>query len=276
MSNSPKADKQFGQHFLSNQGVIDRIAMSVMSLQEKLPEARAKAPIVEIGPGPGALTKELLARARPLSTKLLAVELDTRMVDHLQLQYSKDIEAQNFEVIHGDAVEADWLVSPLMEAGVVCGNLPYNVGTAIVFKLVEYAPQAQAFCFMLQKEVVQRFMAVPSTKDYGVPSIMLQLVCAIGDHFWVQPGSFSPPPKVQSGVFTFRRRAKFLSPELDPFHPETQYFAFNKRVKLAFQSRRKMLRKVFPALKDTEWGAKRPEALSPEEWWSLWQDDLLK
>lgn len=263
----PTADKQFGQHFLVNQGVIDRIADSVKRQQEKNDSS-----VVEIGPGPGALTKALLER----KFKLFAVELDPRMVEFLEAEYSEVIAAGEFTLCSADAMKVEWGEAPLSESKNICGNLPYNVGTAIIFRLLEFNPVAESFCFMLQKEVVQRFLAVPRTKDYGVPSIMLQLLCDCGEHFWVQPGSFNPPPKVQSGVMSFRRKKELLDELLSPFHPQTEYFSFNKSVKKAFQTRRKMLRKVFPALKETEWGTKRPEELSPETWWQLWKERLLQ
>ncbi len=259
---SPSADKQFGQHFLINQGVIDRIVRSVATLNRD-----SGGTLIEIGPGPGALTKELLALEWPL----IAIELDPRMVEFLEHEHASKISQGKLKIISQDALAVDWNRDDFENAYSICGNLPYNVGTAIIFSLLEKNQKANGFCFMLQKEVVQRFMAKPRCKDYGVPSIMLQLLCDIGEHFWVQPGSFNPPPKVQSGVFSFCRKAKLINERLNPFHPQSEYFEFNKFVKRAFQSRRKMLRKVFPDLKESPRGTQRPEELSPEEWWELWE-----
>lgn len=265
MGRHPDADKGFGQHFLVNQGVIDRIAEHVRRLSERQQTSR----VIEIGPGPGALTKALLAR----DLQVHALELDQRMVEHLNQEYGPGHQwAEQLKVHHCDALEFSWAEN---EISVIAGNLPYNVGTTLVFEILEKSSGAQGFCFMLQREVVQRFVAKPRTKDYGHLSVVFQLLCETLETFWVQPGSFQPPPKVQSGVISFYRRPELVDKSLSPFSPRSEFPAFLRALKKAFQSRRKMLRKAFPALVDDSRGSQRPEELSPTEWWELWKSGLL-
>lgn len=262
MSRQPDADKGFGQHFLVNQGVIDRIADQVKRQCQKFETDQ----LIEIGPGPGALTEALLGR----ELRIHALELDPRMVEHLGKEFA---DCPQLEVEHCDALEFGWAKN---ETAVIAGNLPYNVGTTLVFEILEKSPRAQGFCYMLQKEVVQRFVAQPRTKDYGHLSVVFQLLCETVETFWVQPGSFNPPPKVQSGVISFRRRAELEAAELSPFDPNSEFPFFLRALKKAFQSRRKMLRKAFPRLVEQPQGAQRPEELNPIEWWELWKSGMLK
>lgn len=268
MSIGPSADKNFGQHFLTNSGIIQKIVLSVSRLTKN-----RHSHVLEIGPGQGALTEALLKS----SLKVTAIELDPRMVDHLKVRFAQEIEEGKFEIIFQDATRFDWPSwsnSRKDLPQVVCGNLPYNVGTAILFQVLEYAPYLEACCFMLQKEVIQRLMACKGTKEYGAPSVSLGVLCQVIESFWVSAGSFSPPPKVQSGVLSFERK-KVIDPQLNPFSENTQYFKFSGAIRKAFQARRKMLRNTFPQLEVTEWGNLRAEQLSPEDWWSLWKKDLL-
>jgi|GEM_PF-979114 len=268
-SSGPKADKNFGQHFLVNQGIIDKIVNSVKSLSRE----RGKH-VVEVGPGQGALTDYLLKAG----LKITAIEFDPRMVEHLQVRFAQEIEEGRFHVLHADAARFDWKSweGQSSEAPrVICGNLPYNVGTQILFQVIEHSRYIEGFCFMLQKEVIQRLTSEKGTKDYGAPRISVGLLCDLRDSFWVSPGSFSPPPKVQSGVMSFVRKPN-LPEELNPLNETSEYHSFVKAVRRAFQNRRKMLRKTFPRLDETEWATLRAEQLSPDEWWSLWKKDLLR
>jgi len=267
MKSSPRADKSFGQHFLVNAGVVQKIVDSVARHA-----GGPTAHVVEIGPGPGALTVALLERG----LRVTALEIDSRMREHLAERFAEAIGRGQLMVVEADATVFDWAAWEKSSGGarVICGNLPYNVGTAILFSALQQAREARAFCFMLQKEVVQRLCSGAGSKDYGVPSVLLALSCHVLDKFWVNPGSFSPPPRVDSGVMTYVRRED-VDPLLDPLNAPAGFEDFSQRLRRAFQARRKMLRKAFPGL-DAEWGSKRPEDLEPETWLRLWKEGCLR
>lgn len=264
MSTSPKANKNLGQHFLINQGVIAKIADAIDLLSKNKSD-----PVVEIGPGPGALTKELLARGR----KVIAVEIDSRMREHLAQEFSSYVAGGMLEVWDCDATKSDY-VKRIAELKVkdlcVCGNLPYNVGTQILFLLLEEATWAKSFCFMLQKEVVQRLMhQEPGSKSYGVTGIKMAWACEVKGHFWVKPGSFAPPPKVDSGVLWYQRKeAVDAATTLSPVHDLPAYLFAKNLVDLAFQQRRKMIKKAIPAVAEI-YANKRPDELSPTDFLKL-------
>lgn len=263
MSISPRANKNLGQHFLINQGVIAKIADSVGRLSPDLAK-----PIIEIGPGPGALTKELLLRGH----RVIAIEIDSRMREHLVTEFAGYVSEGKFEVWDHDATRSDY-VTQIEGMGVgeicVCGNLPYNVGTQILFLLLEKATWAETFCFMLQKEVVQRLLhQVPGSKSYGVTGIKMAWACEIRGHFWVKPGSFAPPPKVDSGVLWYARKHDHSEATLSPVaHPEEYAFA-RDTVDLAFQQRRKMLKKSVPQVPEI-YATKRPDEITPTDFLNL-------
>ena len=119
---------------------------------------------------------------------------------------------------------------------------------------------------MLQREVVEKMLAQPNDKNYGIPTVIFSWVTEMLGHFWVSPGSFNPPPKVDSGVVWFKRLAK---PDFDPFSEKDLYVKAKKIMKSAFQTRRKMLRKALPQLKDEMLGTLRPQELSPADWAKL-------
>jgi len=245
---SPRADKNFGQHFLINTGVVKKIVSAVQSLNKE------NLPVVEIGPGPGALTKELLKAG----LQVIAIELDSRMIEHLEEEFSAQIESGDLVLQQVDATKEsafDLIKEKKLQGLCVCGNLPYNVGTEIVFSMLERAKWAESFCFMLQKEVVQRMLTQsPGTKSYGVLGIKLSYLAKVLGHFWVKAGSFSPPPKVESGVLWYKRKA--------PGDTE-EYRSFKKTVDLAFLHRRKMIKKAIPEI-PAEYATKRPDQLVPE------------
>ncbi len=227
---------------------------------------------MEIGPGPGALTGELLRRGLGVT----ALEIDARMREHLAQKFASEINQGQLEVLEADATCFDWSrweSSQSSPARVVCGNLPYNVGTVIVFEALLKARSAQAFCFMLQKEVVQRLCADSGSKDYGVPSVLLSLTTHVLDKFWVSPGSFQPPPKVDSGVMTYVRRED-IDPSIHPLLRPEDFEKFSAALRRAFQVRRKMLRKTFPQL-PPEIGSRRPEEIHPSLWLELWKQGVL-
>lgn len=211
--------KRFGQHFLHDPNVIERI---ILSLQAK-PEQRW----VEIGPGLGALTKHLL----PLVKRLDVVELDRDVIPPLRavcqnlgelIIHSADVLAFDF---HKLAFPSELLH--------VVGNLPYNISTPLLFHLLEHHDIIADMHFMLQKEVVQRICAEPDSEHYGRLSVMIQYYCEAHSLFNVGSAAFSPPPKVASAFILLVPRPPILVAQ------DQQRFAMI--VRQAFSQRRKML-----------------------------------
>lgn len=191
------AQKRFGQNFLVNTGVIDRIIAALA------PGPRET--IVEIGPGRGALTSRLLERAG----HVVAVEFDRKLIPLLQDDFgSKD----NFKLVADDALAIDFCVAiqPAVEARVVA-NLPYNVSTAILQRLIAQRSCLSEMVLMLQREVVERITASPGSKERGYLSVFVEAYCETERLFDVAPGSFRPVPKVWSSVIrlTPKQKAEF-------------------------------------------------------------------
>ena len=216
--------KRFGQHFLTDTGLIEAIADAI--------DPRPGQPVVEIGPGLGALTRPVLQRCG----RLTVIELDRDLAARLRAW-------QGLEVIEADVLAVDWrAVQPLAcrHAGAspdalmrVVGNLPYNISTPILFHLLEAAAQVQDQHFMLQSEVVDRMVAQPATKAYGRLSVMLQWRYDMERVLDVPPQAFEPPPAVDSAVVR-------MVPM--PVPPLTDMHALSELVTVAFSQRRKMLR----------------------------------
>ena len=193
-----RARKRFGQHFLTAPEIIDQIARAVAP--------KAGDVVLEIGPGRGALTERLLeSRAR-----LIAIELDRDLVPLLRSRYPQ------LEVVEGDALTVDLAALQLPDAYRVTGNLPYNISTPLIFRLLEQP--VRDMHFMLQREVVQRLAAEPGSKRWGRLGIMAQLRCEVEPLFDVPPEAFAPPPKVWSQVVRLTpRQPRVHVPEgLDP------------------------------------------------------------
>ena len=174
--------KRFGQHFLVDDGIITSIVDAIHPQTDDL--------MVEIGPGLEALTKPLMQKLKHLH----AVEIDRDIVSRLENNYPK-----TKLTIHAvDALTFDFgsLGKPLR----VVGNLPYNISTPILFHLADFAPSISDMTFMLQKEVVERMVAAPSTSDYGRLSVALQYRFDMELLFLVPPEAFDPPPKVESAI----------------------------------------------------------------------------
>ncbi len=251
----PRARKRFGQHFLHDPGVLARIVAAI----DPKPEDR----IVEIGPGRGALTLPLLERCR----RLEAIEIDRDLVEELAARAAGHGEL----VVHaGDALEFDFVA--LRGAGPqlrVCGNLPYNISTPLLFRLLGSRAAIADMHFMLQKEVVDRIVAKPGGKDYGRLTVMLAAACAATPLLRVGRGAFQPPPAVDSAVVRLVPHAG------DPF-PLPDPARFARTVAAAFSMRRKTLRNSLRGLVDEDGFAaagvdagRRPETLSPAEFGRL-------
>ena len=208
--------KRFGQHFLTDASVIDRVVAEIDPMPGEA--------LVEIGPGLGAMTGPLAARCG----RLTVVELDRDLAARLRRR-------PELEVIEADVLRVDFsaLATASGQRLRVVGNLPYNISTPILFHLLEAADRVVDQHFMLQKEVVQRMAAVPGGKDFGRLSVMLQWRYEIESVLDVAPDAFDPPPRVDSAVVRMRPLA--VPPEIDSA-------LFGELVRVAFSQRRKLLR----------------------------------
>ncbi|GJL76817.1 16S rRNA (adenine(1518)-N(6)/adenine(1519)-N(6))-dimethyltransferase RsmA [Nitrosomonas sp.] len=212
-----RARKRFGQNFLIDQQVISGIIDTI----HPQPEDR----MVEIGPGLGALTKSLL---RTLN-HLIAVELDRDIVEKLRKDFSPD----KLTVYSIDALKFDF--ATLGGDLRIIGNLPYNISTPLLFYLGQFSESIVDMHFMLQKEVVERMVAKPSTSDYGRLSVMLQYRFEMEQVFTVSAESFHPAPKVESAIV-------HMQPINNKSLIATDETLFSKLVATAFSQRRKTLR----------------------------------
>ena len=209
--------KRFGQHFLSDPAIIDAIVRAI--------DPRPGQPMVEIGPGLAALTQPLVERLGRLTVIELDRDLATRLRAHPQL-----------EVIESDVLKVDFAQLQQAQAATklrVCGNLPYNISSPILFHLLPFAAHIEDQHFMLQKEVIDRMVAAPSTGDYGRLSVMLQWRYAMENVLFVPPAAFEPPPRVDSAVVRMVPR-----PDFAPIDPAL----LSELVQVAFSQRRKLLR----------------------------------
>jgi len=215
--------KRFGQHFLVDNEIIDRIVSAI--------NPRPGDHLVEIGPGLGALTTPLLDRIEHLDV----VELDRDLAGRLRDRYPPG----RLSVHEADALRFDFsaLPAPLR----VVGNLPYNISTPLLFHLAEAAPRCADLHFMLQQEVVDRMVAKPSEPEYGRLTVMLQYRFRIERLFTVSPEAFRPPPKVRSAVVRLIPRPAL---ELEAWNEAE----FSRVVAKAFSMRRKTLRNALADL----------------------------
>lgn len=223
-----RARKRFGQNFLHDRHWIKRIAKAV--------NATEGDDIVEIGPGQAALTRELIAGAG----KVRAVEIDRDLAAWL-----KETFPESLSLIEADALTLDWTQVAKNDNLRVVGNLPYNISSPLLFKLLEAADHVKDQHFMLQKEVVDRMVAQHGSKTYGRLSVMLQWRYRMQKLFDVPPGAFNPPPKVMSSVVRMIPKAKEEVPSVD-------FELFSSVVANAFSQRRKTIRNALSALLSAE------------------------
>ena len=243
-SSSHRPRKRFGQHFLHEKGVLEKLLDAI--------QPAATDFIVEIGPGEGALTEYLKG-----VQALHLIELDRDLAARLTEQFPQ-------ATIHtGDALEFDFTQFP---AGMrIVGNLPYNVSTPLLFHLARFAPQVRDMHFMLQLEVVDRMVAAPSTSAYGRLSVSLQAKFRMKKLFKVAKGAFRPPPKVESAVV-----------RMEPL--DWQLPIDENLLRRAFSARRKTLRNALPDVDFEAAGIDpklRPENLSPEDYARLSMNSIL-
>lgn len=239
--------KFLGQHFLKNDAICARIAAAITT--------DPIVPVLEIGPGTGALTRHLITRGGPLTV----VEVDRESIVYLKDHWPEG----TFRIL-----DADFLRLPLESHFdgplVVAGNFPYNISSQILFRVLEYKDRVPEVVGMFQKEVAQRIASPPGSRDYGILSVFIQAWYDTTYLFTVGPEEFIPPPKVDSGVLHLRRNARTSL--------GVEEALFTKVVKTAFNQRRKTLRNslrsLLPPGNDTSDPIfnLRPERLGVEEW----------
>lgn len=228
-----RAKKRFGQNFLVDQSIITSLIQAINPQEAET--------LIEIGPGLGALTKPLLKQI----TELHVVEIDRDIVSWMRTEYAMPSYANNNFIIHNvDALKFDF--TSLGDKLRITGNLPYNISTPILFHLLENLSSIVDMHFMLQKEVVERMVAKPSTPAYGRLSVMLQYYLQMEYLITVPPEAFEPAPKVESAFVRCIPHAKL------PFVArDTDLFA--KVVLAAFSQRRKTIRNTLkPFLNDDD------------------------
>jgi 16S rRNA (adenine1518-N6/adenine1519-N6)-dimethyltransferase len=195
----PYPSKRLGQHFLRDQRTIQRI---IDALAPKSDET-----IVEIGPGAGALTSVLVERAG----RVVAVEFDNKLAPLLQERFGS---FENFKLVMGDALMVDFCAEILpARAARLVANLPYNISTAILQRLIAQRACLDEMVLMLQREVVERVLAPPGPTDRGFISVLVEAYCEAEKLFDVAPGAFRPPPKVWSSVMRLHFRPRINTDE---------------------------------------------------------------
>jgi 16S rRNA (adenine1518-N6/adenine1519-N6)-dimethyltransferase len=232
------ARRRFGQHFLHERRVVDRILNGIALERKDF--------VVEIGPGEGALTGPLLEKLDALHV----IEIDRDLALRLESQFRDE----KLKIQCSDALEFDFAVFP---PGMrVIGNLPYNISTPLLFHLARFADRVRDMHFMLQREVVERMVAAPSTPEYGRLSVALQARFRLKKLFTVAKGAFRPPPKVESAVVRLEPLKEILQIDDDI-------------LRRAFSARRKTLRNALPEIDFAGLGIDsglRPENLSPVDY----------
>jgi 16S rRNA (adenine1518-N6/adenine1519-N6)-dimethyltransferase len=258
---SPRAKRRLGQHFLSDPSILRRIAAATLAGPDDT--------VLEIGPGPGGLTEELLK----LGCRIVAIERDADLLATLRTR------APGVDVVEGDALELDWhAVAGRPPAGrwIVTGNIPYNITTPLIDQALR-PPQPARVVFLVQQEVAERLSAKPGTKAYGALSVGVQASAAVERLFTVPAGAFKPAPRVTSAVVR-------LTPLPYPVVPLAAQAVFRRFVVQLFGMRRKQLagalRQIVPAGPDQIRAVLdslqvRPEAraetLTPQQLWAVMQ-----
>lgn len=223
MKMSHKPRKRFGQNFLHDKMVIQRIVNSI--------NPRQGDHIVEIGPGEGALTELVLDKIGAMDV----IELDRDLIPLLKIRF---VMQEGLTIHQADALKFDFCQLQQGEKKLrIIGNLPYNISTPLLFHLLDNSHCIQDMHFMLQKEVVDRIVAKPGDTSYGRLGIMLQYFCRAEYVFTVKPGAFRPAPKVDSAIVR-------LIPHAKPPVEINNFDEFSKLVNYCFTQRRKTLRNI--------------------------------
>jgi len=212
------AQKSLGQNFILDKNFTDKIVKSVGDLSDSI--------VIEVGPGPGSLTRSILDAG---CKKLISIEKDSRCF--ALLSEFKNFYGKRFELVEGDALEYDY---SRYEKFKVIANLPYNVGTVLLFNWLRHCDKISSMTLMLQKEVVERIVAKPGDNHYGRLAVMVNFLCKTRLVFTVNKSVFTPPPKVTSAIVEIIPREKPLS--------DVAFSKLERVVAAAFGQRRKMLR----------------------------------
>lgn len=250
----PPALKRLGQHFLTDPRLLDRIVDAVAPGHEEI--------IIEIGPGRGALTDRLAARAN----RLFAIEIDRALVPLLRERYAANSAVT---VVEADVLDID-LGALAGGPYVLAGNVPYYITTPILFHALR-RPRAQRAVYLIQREVAERIVSAPGSKSYGALSVNVQALARADLLFRVPAGAFSPPPKVESAVIR-------IEPLAEPLIADAEEERYRTLVQEAFALRRKQMRRVVRTMFGLDAAAAdrllehtgvnpeaRPETLSPAD-----------
>ena len=260
------AKKSLGQNFILDKNFTDKIAKSAGDL--------SNFEVLEIGAGPGGLTRSILDAG---VKKLIVIEKDQRCV--LALKELKEFYGSRLEIIEGDALEIDETkIFTQNSQFKIIANLPYNIGTVLIFKWLKILPKIASMNLMLQKEVVQRICAKIDDKNYGRLAIMLNLLCDTKMLFEVNKMVFSPPPKITSAIVQIIPNAE----KIEKYFEKNNLKKFEKVVQQAFNQRRKMLKSSLKGAfinqdlaeifaKCNIAGTKRAEEITIEEFWKISQ-----
>lgn len=220
-----RARHKLGQHFILDQSLCDRVARAAAPL----------ANVIEVGPGPGGLTRALLDQG---AARVIAIERDQRCIEALKPLAA--VYRGRLEILEADALEIDAGALFEGERAKIVANLPYNVGTPLLLKWLGQAHRFEAMVLMFQKEVAERLVAPPGSRAYGRLSVKAQWLCHCEKLFTVGASAFSPPPKVASAVVRLTPREAPLAPADDE--------VLTRVTAAAFGQRRKMLRAALKSL----------------------------
>ena len=250
--NSHPFRKKWGQNFLTDSNLLDRIVRTV--------EPQENDNFLEIGPGDGSLTELIFPKVK----KMVVVEIDPLLIKHLSIRSDLD----GLLIIHGDILLQDIEDLPIEEPVRIVGNIPYNITSSIIFWLIEQLDFWDDAFIMMQKEVAQRLTANIGTKEYSRISVVVGAYLDMEMCFKIPPDVFIPKPKVESAIIRFTKKSS-------PIVADNQYVKFNKIVKMAFSKRRKMLRNslndfdIPVSIQEEIDFTRRPETLSIEEFAKL-------
>ena len=251
-NNSHPFRKKWGQNFLTDSNLLDRIVRTV--------EPQENNNFLEIGPGDGSLTELIFPKVK----KMVVVEIDPLLIKHLSIRSDLD----GLHIIHGDILLQDIEDLPIEEPVRIVGNIPYNITSSIIFWLIEQLDFWDDAFIMMQKEVAQRLTANIGTKEYSRISVVVGAYLDMEMCFKIPPDVFIPKPKVESAIIRFTKKSS-------PIVADNQYVKFNKIVKMAFSKRRKMLRNslndfdIPVSIQEEIDFTRRPETLSIEEFAKL-------
>jgi len=246
-SNGVFTKKSLGQNFLFDLNLTDKIARKAAPLEGRT--------IIEIGPGPGGLTRMILANG---AEKLIVIEHDSTCIPILN--DLKDLSGNHLEIIEQDALKINERTL-LQEHNItnpvkIVANLPYNIATELLFKWLDNIELFESLTLMFQKEVAARIAAKPNSKTYGILSVISQWLCEVNIDFDVNPSAFYPPPKVTSSVITLIPRAQPLAP--------ANMISLKKVVKAAFGQRRKTLRVSLRQISDDSNALLKRAGINPQ------------